>query len=59
LSGRSSAAEFERQVLDIGTGSGRLAIELVKTRGCDFRVVALDISPNMLIKARENAIERA
>ena len=43
------------RVLDIGTGSGRLAIELAKAKGCDFRISALDISANMLTKARENA----
>lgn len=43
------------RVLDIGTGSGRLAIELAKAGGCDFDIVALDISENMLVRARENA----
>jgi ubiquinone/menaquinone biosynthesis C-methylase UbiE len=43
------------RVLDIGTGSGRLAIELAKTRNCDFDVVAVDISENMILKAKENA----
>ena len=43
------------RVLDIGTGSGRLAIELAKVKGCHFDIVALDISENMIRKARENA----
>jgi ubiquinone/menaquinone biosynthesis C-methylase UbiE len=43
------------RVLDIGTGSGRLAIELAKARGCDFSIVGLDVSENMLKRARENA----
>lgn len=43
------------RALDIGTGSGRLAIELVRARGCHFDIVALDISENMIKKARENA----
>ena len=43
------------RVLDIGTGSGRLAIELAKARGCNFDIVALDISENMIEKAKENA----
>lgn len=43
------------QVLDVGTGSGLLAIELAKARDCDFNIVALDISENMIKKARENA----
>ena len=43
------------RVLDIGTGSGRLAIELAKAKDCHFDIVALDISENMIEKARENA----
>jgi ubiquinone/menaquinone biosynthesis C-methylase UbiE len=43
------------QVLDIGTGSGLLAIELarIKKRN-NFDITGLDISENMLKKAREN-----
>ena len=43
------------RVLDIGTGSGRLAIELAKAKCCHFDIVALDISENMVKKAGENA----
>jgi ubiquinone/menaquinone biosynthesis C-methylase UbiE len=43
------------RVLDIGTGSGRLAIELAKSKGSNFEITGLDISPNMLQKAAENA----
>jgi ubiquinone/menaquinone biosynthesis C-methylase UbiE len=43
------------RVLDIGTGSGRLAIELAKARGCDFEITGLDVSANMLKVAQENA----
>jgi ubiquinone/menaquinone biosynthesis C-methylase UbiE len=43
------------RVLDIGTGSGRLAIELAKAKNCHFDIVAVDISKNMISKARENA----
>lgn len=46
------------RVLDIGTGSGRLALELVRTRGTDFKVSALDLSTDMLARAGEN-IRRA
>jgi ubiquinone/menaquinone biosynthesis C-methylase UbiE len=42
------------KVLDIGTGSGRLAIELAKSKQADFKVVGLDISEDMLLQAREN-----
>ena len=45
------------RVLDIGTGSGRLAIELAKARDNTFQVIGLDISENMLKRARKNAIE--
>ena len=43
------------RVLDIGTGSGLLAIELARAKDCHFDIVALDISKNMISKARENA----
>ncbi|MFH1381322.1 MAG: class I SAM-dependent methyltransferase [Chloroflexota bacterium] len=43
------------RVLDIGTGSGRLAIELAKRKSCDFEIIALDISENMVRQARANA----
>jgi ubiquinone/menaquinone biosynthesis C-methylase UbiE len=43
------------RVLDIGTGSGLLAIELARATNCHFDIVALDISRNMISKARENA----
>lgn len=43
------------KVLDIGTGSGLLAVELAKLKGCHFDITAIDISENMIRKARENA----
>jgi ubiquinone/menaquinone biosynthesis C-methylase UbiE len=44
------------RVLDIGTGSGLLAIELAKSKyGKDFDIYALDISQDMLTRARDNA----
>jgi ubiquinone/menaquinone biosynthesis C-methylase UbiE len=45
------------RVLDIGTGSGRLAIELAKTKGCNYEIVAVDLSKNMLGRAQKKAIE--
>jgi ubiquinone/menaquinone biosynthesis C-methylase UbiE len=45
------------KVLDIGTGSGRLAIELAKVKSSDFDITALDISPDMLLKAQQKAVK--
>ena len=45
------------RVLDVGTGSGLLAIELAKAKGCSFDITAIDISENMIRKARQNAVE--
>ncbi len=42
-------------VLDIGTGSGLLAIELSKAKGCHFDIIGIDISENMVRRAIENA----
>jgi len=42
-------------VLDIGTGSGLLAIELAKAKDCHFNIIAIDISENMIRQATENA----
>ena len=43
------------RVLDVGTGSGLLAIELARQKDCQFDIVALDISKSMISKARKNA----
>jgi ubiquinone/menaquinone biosynthesis C-methylase UbiE len=43
-------------VLDVGTGSGRLAVELAKVKKSDFRIIGLDMSDGMLHKARINAL---
>ena len=43
------------RVLDIGTGTGRLAIELAREKNCHFELVALDISDDMLRVAVDNA----
>jgi ubiquinone/menaquinone biosynthesis C-methylase UbiE len=45
------------KVLDIGTGSGRLAIELAKVKNCDFKISAIDVSTDMLELAKKNAIQ--
>lgn len=43
------------RVLDIGTGSGLLAIELARVKGCQFDITAIDISENMIKQAQNNA----
>jgi ubiquinone/menaquinone biosynthesis C-methylase UbiE len=43
------------RVLDIGTGSGRLANVLVAAEDCDWQVTGLDLSPGMLKQAHVNA----
>ena len=45
-----------KRVLDIGTGSGRLAIELAKARP-DWQITGIDISEDMLKIARQNAAQ--
>jgi ubiquinone/menaquinone biosynthesis C-methylase UbiE len=42
-------------VLDIGTGTGSLALRLAQNRGC--RVVGLDPSPGMIAEARRKATD--
>jgi ubiquinone/menaquinone biosynthesis C-methylase UbiE len=42
------------RVLDIGTGSGLLAIELAKQRGSELAIVGIDISSNMVGQAVKN-----
>jgi ubiquinone/menaquinone biosynthesis C-methylase UbiE len=42
-------------VLDIGSGSGRLAVELAKAGRGAFKIIGLDISREMLELARRNA----
>ena len=45
-----------KRVLDIGTGSGRLAIELARVRP-DWHVTGIDISEDMLKLARQNTAQ--
>jgi release factor glutamine methyltransferase len=50
--GKVSRGDTPR-VLDLGAGSGCVAITLAKELGCD--VTAVDVSPEALVVARENA----
>lgn len=43
------------EVLDVGCGPGRLAVPLARAVGDGGRVVAMDIQPGMLDRAREKA----
>jgi ubiquinone/menaquinone biosynthesis C-methylase UbiE len=45
------------RILDIGTGSGLLAIELLKTLNSEALITGIDISEDMLSIARRNAAE--
>ena len=44
------------RVLDVATGTGAVALELVRRKGC--RVVGVDQSPEMLSEARRRAGDR-
>lgn len=45
-------------VLDIGTGSGLLALELAKSKGNTFDIISIDASSNMLERAKKNTTEK-
>lgn len=53
-SGAAAGEDAERQVLDLGTGSGCLPVSIVKL-GKRVRAVAVDCSPEALAVARGNA----
>jgi ubiquinone/menaquinone biosynthesis C-methylase UbiE len=44
------------RVLDIGSGSGLLALELSSAKRGDFEITAIDVSADMLRKAKENTL---
>jgi cyclopropane fatty-acyl-phospholipid synthase-like methyltransferase len=52
---RNGAPEAEDVVLDVGTGTGAVALALAETAG---RVLGRDISEGMLAEAREKAAKR-
>jgi ubiquinone/menaquinone biosynthesis C-methylase UbiE len=55
LAGKAARTDIPgKQVLDIGTGSGLLAIELARARS-DWRITGIDVSGEMLKLARQNA----
>jgi ubiquinone/menaquinone biosynthesis C-methylase UbiE len=45
------------KVLDIGTGTGLLSIELAKSKSGRFQIIGLDLSENMIARAKDNARE--
>jgi len=53
---RNGAPEAEDVVLDVGTGTGAVALALAETAG---RVLGRDISEGMLAEAREKAAQRS
>jgi ubiquinone/menaquinone biosynthesis C-methylase UbiE len=55
LAARAAALETAScRVLDVGTGTGMLPLELIKARP-DWQITGIDISPDMLKLARVNA----
>jgi ubiquinone/menaquinone biosynthesis C-methylase UbiE len=49
----AAAAPEGAEVLDVGTGPGRLLVELARRRG-DLRLTGLDVSPDMVAHATRN-----
>lgn len=43
------------RVLDLGTGTGLLPIELARAKRCQFQIVGIDLSADMVARAAENA----
>ena len=51
-SGRFDASRFDR-ILDVGSGAGQIIRHLLKTARQDAQIVGFDLSPEMLVRARE------
>ncbi|ALS99504.1 tRNA1(Val) (adenine(37)-N6)-methyltransferase [Lacimicrobium alkaliphilum] len=45
-----------RRILDIGTGSGLLALMMAQTSSADSRICGVDRDPQAIVQARENAV---
>lgn len=47
-------SDSQQRILDIGTGTGHLAIAAAKALGSESQVIGVDLSPKMLAEANQN-----
>ena len=50
-----SQLDLGQTVLDIGTGTGKIAIDAANTVGSKGKVIGIDIAPEMLVRAKNKA----